>query len=200
MEDYTKTPAPTNGYYQQQHKRTTRSTRTHTASTTTTTTQRQRLLHTPLGNPKNAPPDLIQYILQTRPNEVSQKDEQGNLPLHIAAATTPFHSPSSSSSSPKHNHKNNNTEAGDYYSKSVIEKLLSAYPHGAACVDRDGKLPLQLGIESGKHWSRGGVKSLYGVFPEAMTNVVVVEECPPGIPKDDDCVLSLAGWQNCVTN
>jgi len=134
----------------------------------------------------NGPPDLIRYIIKTRPGEVSKTDKHGRLPLHIAAATIPFNSSSTE-----------NNEAGNYYSKSIIEELLSAYPDGAACANRDGKLPLQLGIESGKYWTAGGVKSLYDAFPEAMSNVMMEEH--PEIKKGDG-FISLTSWQNCVNN
>jgi len=115
----------------------------------------------------DCPPDLIRYIIETRPGEVAKTDEQGRLPLHIAAAAKPIHSPSSDT----------NDEGGNYHFKFMIDELLYAYPDGAACADRTGKLPLQLAIESGKYWIGGGVKSLYDVFPGAMS-VVVVEEYP----------------------
>jgi len=134
----------------------------------------------------SCPPDLIQYIIKSRPNEVSKTDEHGCLPLHIAATTTPLSASSSS-----------NNEAGNDYSKLIIEKILSAFPEGAACANRDGKLPLQLAIESGKFWTRGGVKNLYEVFPEAMENVIVEEQTE--INKDDD-FISLTNWQNCINN
>jgi len=113
----------------------------------------------------DCPQDLIRYIIETRPGEVSKTDEQGRLPLHIAAAARPVNSPSS----------DKNDDGGNYHFKFMIDELLYAYPDGAACADRDGKLPLQLAIESGKYWVGGGVKSLYDVFPDAMANVVVEE-------------------------
>ena len=133
----------------------------------------------------NCPPDLIKYIIKTRPDEVSKTDENGHLPLHIAATTTPLNSSS------------DDNEAGNYQSKLIIEEILSAFPEGATRVNRDGKLPLQLAIESGKFWNRGGVKSLYEVFPEAMANAMVEEHTE--IHKDDD-FISLTTWQNCISN
>lgn len=118
------------------------------------------------------PPDLIRYIIETRPSEVSKVDEQGRLPLHYAAAS-PLHSSNSSF--------DGNDAGGNYHFKFIIDELLYAYPDGAAHTDRDAKLPLQLAIESGKSWIGGGVKSLYDVFPDAMTNVVVEEY--PGLKK-----------------
>lgn len=105
----------------------------------------------------DCPPDLIRYIIETRQGEVSKRDENGRLPLHIAAAVE------------------SSDFGNNYHFKYVIDELLYAYPDGAACKDNDGKLPLQLAIESGKSWIRGGVKSLHSVFPDAMTNVALGE-------------------------
>jgi hypothetical protein len=52
-----------------------------------------------------------------------------------------------------------------------MDELLYAYPDGAAFEDKSGKFALELAIESGKTWIGGGVKSLYDVFPDAMTRV-----------------------------
>jgi len=132
------------------------------------------------------PPDLIRYIIETRPSEVSKTDEMGRLPLHIAAITTHL-----SSSDGKSN------VGGKHHSKFIIEELLHAYPEGAALADKNGKLPLQLAIESGKFWIEGGAKSIYDAFPGAMANVMV-EECPEII--EDDSSISMARWRNCISN
>jgi len=132
------------------------------------------------------PPALIRYIIETRPGEVSKTDEMGRLPLHIAAITTPLSSSD-----------DNRNKGGNYHSKFIIEELLRTYPEGASCADKNGKLPLQLAIESGKFWIGGGVKSIYNAFPEAMQNVVV-EECS-GIV-EDDASISMERYQNCMNN
>mmetsp|Transcript_3166 Transcript_3166/g.3681 ORF Transcript_3166/g.3681 Transcript_3166/m.3681 type:complete len:667 (+) Transcript_3166:144-2144(+) len=103
----------------------------------------------------DCPPDLLRYIIETRPEEVRQVNELGRLPLHVAADTAPDVTDSS------------------YHYKFVIDELLYSYPDGAASSDSNGKLPLQLAIESGKKWIGGGVKSLYDVFPDAMARVTV---------------------------
>jgi len=143
------------------------------------------ILHTAVT--LDCPLDLIRYIIKTRASEVSKTDELGRLPLHIAAATTPLDFNSE-----------DRTEGGHYHSKVVIEELLHVYPDGAACADRDGKLPLQLAIKSGKFWHGSGVKSIYDVFPEAMANITVQEY--PVIEEKDDGSISMASWQNCINN
>lgn len=103
------------------------------------------------------PPDLIRYIIETRPEEVRQTDDQGRLPLHVAAAAGM--------------HQGGST----YHYKFVVDELLYAYPDGAASTDAHNNLPLQLAVQSGKMWIGGGTKSLYDVYPDAMTRVPMEE-------------------------
>jgi hypothetical protein len=107
----------------------------------------------------DTPPDLLRYIIETRPEEVRQANEQGRLPLHVAAAC------------PKE-------QAGNrYHFKFVVDELLYSYPDAAAATDADDKLPLQLAVDSGKYWIGGGLKSLYDVYPDAM-EMVNMDENP----------------------
>lgn len=101
----------------------------------------------------DTPPDLLRYIIETRPEEVRKTNEKGQLPLHVAAAC------------PK-------DQAGSrYHFKFVVDELLYSYPDAAATTDTDNKLPLQLAVDSGKNWIGGGLKSLYDVYPDAMVKV-----------------------------
>ncbi len=99
------------------------------------------------------PPDLLRYIIETRPEEVRQVNDLGRLPLHVAAKASP------------------DAAESCYHYKFVIDELLYSYPDGAASKDAHGKLPLQLAIESGKNWVGGGVKSLHDVYPDAISKV-----------------------------
>jgi hypothetical protein len=103
------------------------------------------------------PPDLLRYIIETRPEEVRQPNDKGRLPLHVAANASTDIAESS------------------YHYKFVIDELLYSYPDGAASSDGEGKLPLQLAIESEKKWIGGGVKSLHDVYPDAMARIRVEE-------------------------
>ncbi len=103
----------------------------------------------------DCPPDLLRYIIETRPQEVRQTNEQGRLPLHVASASE------------------NDLGGSGYHYKFVIDELLYAYPEACAEKDADNKLPLELAVQSGKTWIGGGTKSLYDVFPDAMTRVQV---------------------------
>lgn len=105
----------------------------------------------------DCPPDLLRYIIETRPQEVRQTNEQGRLPLHVASASE------------------NDMGGTGYHYKFVIDELLYAYPEACAEKDADNKLPLELAVQSGKTWIGGGTKSLYDVFPDAMSRVRVEE-------------------------
>lgn len=100
----------------------------------------------------DCPPDLLRYIIETRPEEVQQTDHAGRLPLHIAAAV-----------------KSDGSDA--YHFKFVIDELLYSYPDGAAYTDANDKLPIELAAESEKPWIGGGFKSIYDCFPDGMGRV-----------------------------
>lgn len=106
----------------------------------------------------DCPPDLLRYIIETRPEEVRKANERKRLPLHVAADAKTGGGSSMASTS-------------KYHYKFVIDELLYSYPDGAACTDADNMLPLQLAVNSGKAWIGGGTKSLYDVYPDAMARI-----------------------------
>jgi hypothetical protein len=108
----------------------------------------------------DCPPDLLRYIIETRPEEVRKANERKRLPLHVAADAKGGSEKSIASTS-------------KYHYKFVIDELLYSYPDGAACTDADNMLPLQLAVNSGKTWIGGGTKSLYDVYPDAMARIPV---------------------------
>lgn len=110
------------------------------------------------------PPDLLRYVIETRPDEVRMADESGRLPLHHAASAPTLHG-----------------NGSGYHAKFVMDELLYAFPDGAAYADANGKLPLRIAIEAGKSWIGGGVKSLYDVYPEAMEQLELEDH--PGIKR-----------------
>jgi len=121
----------------------------------------------------DCPPDLLRYIIETRPEEVRQTNDVGRLPLHVAADAKIMNMNMQSNYS--HSHGDCMNSASRYHYKFVIDELLYSYPDGAASVDADNMLPLQLAVNSGKTWIGGGTKSLYDVYPDAMARVPVEE-------------------------
>lgn len=101
------------------------------------------------------PPDLLRYIVETNPEDLTQVDHRGNSPLHYAAASKPPDR-SDAASFPA------------FYTKYVVDELLYKFPEGAQIKDAAGKYPLTLAIGSGKQWIGGGIKSLYDAFPAAL--------------------------------
>lgn len=110
------------------------------------------------------PPDLLRYVIETRPDEVRMADESGRLPLHHAASAPTLLG-----------------NGSGYHAKFVMDELLYAFPDGAAYANADGKLPLRIAIEAEKSWIGGGVKSLYDVYPDAMEQLEL--ENHPGIKR-----------------
>ena len=106
----------------------------------------------------DCPPDLLRYIVETNAEELTQVDKAGNLPLHYAAKSKP-HARDKRESFPA------------FHTKYVVDELLYKFPEGAGIPDAEGKFPLTLGVESGKLWVGGGVKSMYDAYPEALQQI-----------------------------
>ena len=108
------------------------------------------------------PPDLLRYIVETNAEELTQVDEDGNLPLHYAAKSLP------------------NKEAGphsfpSFYTKYVVDELLYKFPEAASIPDGQGRFAFTLAVDTGKQWIGGGVKSLYDAHPQAVNQVNLEE-------------------------
>mmetsp|Transcript_23815 Transcript_23815/g.50639 ORF Transcript_23815/g.50639 Transcript_23815/m.50639 type:complete len:618 (-) Transcript_23815:659-2512(-) len=118
------------------------------------------------------PPNLLRLLVVAFPDALTERDEDGNLPIHVAAGGR-FDS-----------YKIDATWEGGFdansgYQKSTIDILLEANPVVATIADKDGRLPLDLAIESessgtvrySQHrwrpWEDGGIDSLLRSYPEA---------------------------------
>ena len=82
---------------------------------------------------------ILERVLISSPQDARCYNDEGDLPLHVAAKSTPFKTWCVSQ------------EDNPSYS-SVIELLLKAYPKGATIPNENGRLPLHCLISSKKSW------------------------------------------------
>mmetsp|Transcript_929 Transcript_929/g.1472 ORF Transcript_929/g.1472 Transcript_929/m.1472 type:complete len:622 (-) Transcript_929:135-2000(-) len=111
----------------------------------------------------DTPPDLLRYIVETNAEELTQRDDAGNLPLHYAAMSTP---PA----------PGDQKEFPPFYTKYVVDELLYKFPEGAGIPNRDDKYPLTLAVDTGKQFIGGGVKSLFDAYPEALKQTDLMDK------------------------
>ena len=105
------------------------------------------------------PSEVLEYVLQTYPEQVSQKDGMGQLPLHIAVG------PSQWSNRSRRKYKPREQQA--------IIKLLRRYAESAQCLDPNepvGRYPLHTALANRHHWG-GGIKELFQNAPFAASLV-----------------------------
>lgn len=88
-------------------------------------------------------PHLLRFAMQMKPEDITITDEDGNLPLHIAAITTSQYSPFEN-----------------------VQLLLDKSPECAKIVNRNNKLPFDLAVESKKDTSV--LLAILARFPDAL--------------------------------
>jgi hypothetical protein len=98
-----------------------------------------------LASAGGCPKPVADLVLAVLPkNAAKQLSFDGSLALHLWAASR--------------------TNCHDQ--DGLLEPLLHAYPEAAALVDKDGRLPLHLALESGKSWA--SIRPLLEIFPDAL--------------------------------
>jgi len=102
-------------------------------------------------NGGTCPFDVLAFSLQILPGETKVFNEDGNLPLHIAASAPPYET----------------TVPPELAPGRPIHLLLNRSPEGAMKVNKKGRLPLHLALESGKTLNNG-VDALVEAFPESV--------------------------------
>ena len=102
-------------------------------------------------NGGTCPFDVLAFSLQILPGETKVFNEDGNLPLHIAASAPPYET----------------TVPPELAPGRPIHLLLNRSPEGAMKVNEKGRLPLHLALESGKTLENG-VDALVEAFPESV--------------------------------
>lgn len=115
-----------------------------------TTKQRKqmtfKLLHAAVTLDAFLPKDLLPYVLKQHPEQIRQEDDNGRLPLAIAASLT---------------------QVTPERSDTLLKLLLQEYPHAAQVSDADGRSPLVLALASGKRWD-WGVERLFWAAPDRL--------------------------------
>jgi ankyrin repeat protein len=114
------------------------------------------------------PPSLLRLLTAAFPDDVTEEDEDGNLPIHVAALGD---FPSIHMTRPiTEDYSEDYSE--DFVANSgtpelTIAILLEANPASARYRNRQGKFPLQLAIESGRDW-HDGIGALADAFLAAI--------------------------------
>jgi ankyrin repeat protein len=97
----------------------------------------------------SCPPGLVPLLITVYRNELEVKDEDGRLPLHVAAA--------------------NATTNRSYDVQSKISMMLTEYPEAARVADASGRLPIYIALESGTAWDEG-IQDLFALEPKVIGN------------------------------
>mmetsp|Transcript_8146 Transcript_8146/g.20465 ORF Transcript_8146/g.20465 Transcript_8146/m.20465 type:complete len:915 (+) Transcript_8146:250-2994(+) len=135
------------------------------------------------------PPEMIRLAISLFPEEVTQMDEDGNLPLHIAATAASFGCISEGTSlkddasvfsdgmtslfsSGSSKRAGGSGAAASNYNASfdkVIKLLLKQYPQAAQTPHgKSGRLPLALAARAGNRSWGDGMKALLRAYPPAL--------------------------------
>ena len=136
------------------------------------------------------PPEVAKLAVCLYPEQVRQRDENQDLPLHIAVRSRSSSSQWDATEDDEHAVADIESLAGNIgdgrevdsitgqvvrqstlsYTPGcapVIKALLDSYPHAAACADGNGRLPLNLALVSGRTW-RSGIADILEACPDAL--------------------------------
>jgi len=136
-----------------------------------------RLVHASVGlTGYGCPPEMLRLAISVYPNQVKEMDEEGNLPLHIAAIASSFIPTSEEgiSTSDEDTFISNLSNFSGFGIGSkpfhrVIKMLLRSYPFGAQVPNgKSGKLPVILAIEAKKRMYEDGISALLEAYPAAL--------------------------------
>lgn len=124
------------------------------------------------------PTEMIRLAMSVYPHQVHEMDEDGNLPIHLAATASSFLPPTASGDS-----GNCNDEESSFLSflstlsgrrdshpfDRVIRMLLRSYPEAAKIPHgQTGRLPLILAIDAGQRTMDDGIRALLEAYPAAL--------------------------------
>ena len=136
------------------------------------------------------PSEVARLAVCLYPEQVRQRDENDDLPLHIAVRSSSSSSQWDATEDDAHaladieslagdagGEREVNSVTGQVVRQSslsyipacapVIKALLESYPHAAACADGNGRLPLNLALVTGRTW-RSGIADILEACPDAL--------------------------------
>ena len=136
------------------------------------------------------PSEVARLAVCLYPEQVRQRDENDDLPLHIAVRSSSSSSQWDATEDDAHALADIESLAGDAGGERevdsvtgqvvrqsslsyipacapVIKVLLESYPHAAACADGNGRLPLNLALVTGRTW-RSGIADILEACPDAL--------------------------------
>lgn len=156
-----------------------------------------RIVHASVGlTGYGCPPEMIRLALSIYPNQVHEMDEDGNLPLHIAAAEANYVATTPNGGLPEFHNQLGIGEISDDHSvvstmsffssatisqtvnpfDKVIKMLLQQYPEAAKIPQgRTGRLPLVMALESGLRTWEDGIRTLLNAYPPALHDKKLIE-------------------------
>jgi hypothetical protein len=156
--------------------------------------RRFRILHASVGLAGyGCPPEMVRLAISLHPHQVREMDEDGNLPIHIAATASSFVT-SANEASPStvaaaaaaaadvSDDLSVLSDTMSFFSSAsvsqttnpfdkVIKLLLQHYPEGA-CIPQGhtGQLPLVSAIQSGYRTWEDGIRTLVNAYPPGLHN------------------------------
>mmetsp|Transcript_19763 Transcript_19763/g.30497 ORF Transcript_19763/g.30497 Transcript_19763/m.30497 type:complete len:321 (-) Transcript_19763:118-1080(-) len=113
------------------------------------------MVHACLEIGEDCPFALWERALQQFPDDIFEPGENGNLPLHIAASTSP----------------------PDELEVDLLNEILKLFPKAASIRNNKDQLPLDLAISSGRTW-RSGIGLLLDAYPLAIDDHIQPNEYP----------------------
>lgn len=127
----------------------------------------------------DCPRQVVKIATKVYPAQLDEVDEEGRIPLTIAAVTPAWKMRDLSDEGyiledrihgdeSQYDDMDNAEQVGpNQLYPSVIEILVTAAPETAQFRDADGRIPLQLAISHGKKWTTG-VRALLEAYPDAI--------------------------------
>lgn len=154
-----------------------------------------RIVHASVGLVGyGCPPELIRLAIAIHPQQVREMDEDGNLPLHIAATASSSAADNatnqggcgadddSSVYSLTSFFSSSTTNATPHAFDKVIQILLRVYPEAANIPHgKSGRLPLLLAIRAGQRTWEDGIQTLVAANPAALHSAKLQKAYPEGL-------------------